>query len=176
MGRFLLGHLRRCKRSVEHVADQCVPTKDQPRSFLRLLEQGQKVSLLLRSAGVMSSVSSSDLDAHSFVPTKSSALKHCLDGLNNGLLGVARSTSLLASGCFPLGFTSSVVRWACPVGAGELVVAFAVAGCRLLGKRTRCCRCASRNAAEMSRVRSVIDWRSRQHPLSVLMPRVGLQV
>ena len=63
-------------------------------------------------------------------------------------------------------------------GAGELVVAFVVAGFADLAARedSRCCRCASRNAAEMARVRSVMDWRSRQHPLSVLMPRVGLQV
>ena len=61
---------------------------------------------------------------------------------------------------------------------GELDVAFVVAGFAdfAASEDSRCCRCASRNAAEMSRVRSVIDWRSRKHAPSVLLPRVGLRV
>ena len=68
------------------------PPKDQPRSLLRLLEQGpesQSASLVCWG-GVSSVMGSSDLDAHSFVPSGHKVISikaHCLEGLNDRLLG-----------------------------------------------------------------------------------------
>ncbi|QNI81403.1 hypothetical protein SynRS9907_00545 [Synechococcus sp. RS9907] len=68
------------------------PPKDQPRSLLRLLEQGpesQSASSVCWG-GVSSVMGPSDLDAHSFVPFwhKVISIKaHCLEGLNDRLLG-----------------------------------------------------------------------------------------
>ena len=61
---------------------------------------------------------------------------------------------------------------------GLLVVAFVLPGfvaALTAREASRCCRWASRNAAEMSRVWSVIDWRSRQSARSSWLPGVGLQ-
>ena len=78
------------------------PPKDQPRSWLRLLEQGpesQSASSVCWG-GVLSVMGSSELDAPSFVPPwhKVIGIKaHCLDGLNTRLLGwLAQSTTPLA--------------------------------------------------------------------------------
>ena len=64
----------------------CLP-KDQPRSFMRLLEQGpesQSASVIC-SGGVSTVIGSSDLDAHSFVPSRHKVISikaHCLiDGI-----------------------------------------------------------------------------------------------
>ena len=68
------------------------PPKDQPRSWLRLLEQGpesQSASLVCWG-GVSSVMGSSDLGAHSFVPSGHKVISikaHCLEGLNDRLLG-----------------------------------------------------------------------------------------
>ena len=68
------------------------PPKDQPRSLLRLLEQGpesQSASSVCWG-GVSSVMGSSDLDAHSFVPMGHKVISikaHCLEGLNDRLLG-----------------------------------------------------------------------------------------
>ena len=68
------------------------PPKDQPRSLLRLLEQGpesQSASSVCWG-GVSSVMGSSDLDAHSFVPSGHKVISikaHCLEGLNDRLLG-----------------------------------------------------------------------------------------
>ena len=68
----------------------CLP-KDQPRSFMRLLEQGpesQSASAIC-SGGVSTVIGSSDLDAHSFVPSGHKVISikaHCLEGLNDRLL------------------------------------------------------------------------------------------
>ena len=71
----------------------CLP-KDQPRSFLRLLEQGpvsQSASGIC-SVGPSSLMNASDLDAHSFVPSGHKVISikaHCLiDGIY-GNVGVA---------------------------------------------------------------------------------------
>ena len=67
------------------------PPKDQPRSLLRLLEQGpesQSASSVCWG-GVSSVMGSSDLAAHSFVPSRHKVISikaHCLEGLNNRLL------------------------------------------------------------------------------------------
>ena len=64
------------------------PPKDQPRSLLRLLEQGpesQSASSVCWG-GVSSVMGSSDLDAHSFVPSGHKVISikaHCLEGLND---------------------------------------------------------------------------------------------
>ena len=78
------------------------PPKDQPRSWLRLLEQGpesQSASSVCWG-GVSSVMGSSELDAPSFVPPwhKVIGIKaHCLNGLNTRLLGwLAQSTTPLA--------------------------------------------------------------------------------
>ena len=69
----------------------CLP-KDQPRSFMRLLEQGpesQSASAIC-SGGVSTVIGSSDLNAHSFVPSGHKVISikaHCLEGLNDRLLG-----------------------------------------------------------------------------------------
>ena len=66
------------------------PPKDQPRSLLRLLEQGpesQSASSVCWG-GVSSVMGPSDLDAHSFVPSwhKVISIKaHCLEGPNDRL-------------------------------------------------------------------------------------------
>ena len=68
------------------------PPKDQPRSLLRLLEQGpesQSASSVCWG-GVSSVMGSSDFDAHSFVPSGHKVISikaHCLEGLNDRLLG-----------------------------------------------------------------------------------------
>ena len=60
----------------------CLP-KDQPRSFMRLLEQGpesQSASVIC-SGGVSTVIGSSDLDAHSVVPSRHKVIgikAHCL--------------------------------------------------------------------------------------------------
>ena len=71
----------------------CLP-KDQPRSFMRLLEQGpesQSASAIC-SGGVSTVIGSSDLNAHSFVPSGHKVISikaHCLiDGIY-GNVGVA---------------------------------------------------------------------------------------
>ena len=67
------------------------PPKDQPRSLLRLLEQGpesQSASSVCWG-GVSSVMGSSDLDAHSFVPYGHKVISikaHCLEGLDDRLL------------------------------------------------------------------------------------------
>ena len=141
------------------------PPKDQPRSWLRLLEQGpesQSASSVCWG-GVSSVMGSSDLDVHSFVPSEHKVISikaHCLEGLNNRLLGW-RACQSPEAGSWPR------------VDAGAVVVASVLAGLlAALAAReaSRCCSWASRNAAEMSRVRSVIDWRSRQQARSGLLP------
>ena len=77
------------------------PPKDQPRSLLRLLEQGpesQSASSVCWG-GVSSDMGSSDLDAHSFVPSGHKVISikaHCLEGLNDRLLG-RRAFQLVSS-------------------------------------------------------------------------------
>ena len=69
----------------------CLP-KDQPRSFLRLLEQGpesQSASWIC-SVGPSSLMNASDLDVHSFVPLGHKVIgikAHCLDGPSDRSLG-----------------------------------------------------------------------------------------
>ena len=68
------------------------PPKDQPRSLLRLLEQGpesQSASSVCWG-GVSSVMGSSDLDDHSFVPSGHKVISikaHCLESRNDRLLG-----------------------------------------------------------------------------------------
>ena len=132
------------------------PPKDQPRSWLRLLEQGpesQSASSVCWG-GVSSVMGSSDLDAHSFVPSGHKVISikaHCLEGLNDRFLGWRAVQSLEAA---------SWARVDPVVDVPSLLVGFFAA--LAAREASRCCSWASRNAAEMSRVRSVIDWRSRQ--------------
>ena len=71
----------------------CLP-KDQPRSFMRLLEQGQESqsASVICSGGVSTVIGSSDLDAHSFVPSGHKVISikaHCLIDGSYGNVGVA---------------------------------------------------------------------------------------
>ena len=102
---------------------------------------------------------SSDLDALSFVPSRHKVIgikAHCLDGLNHRMLGWRAFQSPDA------GF-SSCVDLGAMVTASVLAGFFAALAAR---EASRCCRWASRNAAERSRVRLIIDWRSRQQARS----------
>ena len=68
----------------------CLP-KDQPRSFLRLLEQGPESQSASENCSVGPSflMNASDLDALSFVPSRYKVIgikAHCLDGLSHRLL------------------------------------------------------------------------------------------
>ena len=77
----------------------CLP-KDQPRSFMRLLEQGpesQSASVIC-SGGVSTVIGSSDLDAHSFVPLGHKVIgikAHCLINGTYGNVGVACQNGLV---------------------------------------------------------------------------------
>ena len=112
------------------------PPKDQPRSLLRLLEQGpesQSASSVCWG-GVSSVMGSSDLDAHSFVPSGHKVISikaHCLDGLDDRLCEWrARSMSSVVPYFWGTQLTIQLSEAACLswFGAGELVVLFVVAG------------------------------------------------
>ena len=164
------------------------PPKDQPRSWLRLLEQGpeSQSAFWICWGGVSSVMGSSDLDELSFVPFGHKVIgikAHCLQGIKGRVLvWRARSTisgrltgvTLGSDGCHqecdstgvermtsqsPEAGPSSGLDSVAPEVDSTLNDVFAAFAAR---EASRCCRWASRNAAGMSRVRSVIDWRSRQ--------------
>ena len=133
-----------------------MPTKGPTQAWLRLLEQGpesQSASWICWG-GVSSVIGSSDLDALSFVPQRHKVIgikAHCLEGLNDQRLGW-RAFQSPDAGSWPRGDPAA------------MVVAFLLSGfCTALAAReaSRCCSWASRNAVDISRVRSVIDWPSR---------------